>query len=431
MPGITAAQPLTFKAVWTDGNKHLADTTLEKITRCAFYIINRIITALVLPATLQSKESIQKINRRFEEKWQNSGDYENVFLRNNFSRVPIEVTTPNDAVIRGTFFKNVMAREGSPTVVFFQPNGMLYKQGTFDWVMEQAALQEFPYNFVFFDYRGCDGESYGPGSGKDLYLDGESIYQFVRDKLQVHPSAIHFYGFSLGGGVSSGVKEIHPECNGNYVNERSFVSILHAIANMVPNLLDRSPVALHERVKSVFAKAMTSIACAFVSLLNWNMPSAKAIENLKGKTLIVHHPKDELMKEEASLYRHFFERQTAPASGLISHLDLSRCKHGMRFYHGTPLPYFRTHEFNPASEVTKFLFSSNLSYEQRMAQIYRNSSSIDFRNKVHEAVASIFQGESSYWGSGEDACNNRNGLSLSDSHLAYAVYNVKMGVQNW
>lgn len=406
MPINSITQPITFKAVWTDKNRHLDENFVEKITRYTFFIINRIAASLILPSVQASVKYIEAVDVAFEERWTWGSNPDYNLLKNNFSPLPINITTPDNVAIKGTFFKNARATKTSPTVIFFQPNAALSKCGVFDWALKQAALQEIPYNFVYFDYRGCVTNPW-PRSAKDLYLDGESIYQFVKDELHVPSKDIHFYGFSLGGGISSHIKEIHSECTGRYVIDRSFTS-------------------LNETIRHVLGKVLAFVPILFVSLLNWNMPSAKAIENLQGKTLIVHHPKDELMGNDASLHRHFFEKQTPPPSGLISHLDLNRSKQTVEFYHGSPLACFITNELNPVGEIAKFLFCSDLSLEQRMVQIYRGSS-IEFQNKVHEAVAIRYQDGGWYWGSGADACNNRNGLSLNESELAIAVYDAKMG----
>lgn len=407
-------QPLAFKAVWTNENKHLEETYLETITKYALYLINRLTTALILPATLRHGVAIHAIDEYFRDEWASFP-----VLNKNFTKTPIEVTTPDNTVITGTFFKNNAATESSPTVIFFQPNATHSKQNVFAWVMQEAALREVPYNFVYFDYRGCDLLNNRPDSGKNVYLDGESIYQFVRDKLHVPAKDIHFYGYSLGGGVSLNVKKLHQEeATGRAVNERSYREINDVVANVI-----------NKRVPRFVAGVFTKIATFFVSLLNWNIDAASALENLKGKLLIVHHPEDELMHADASLYRHVFERAGVAPSPDVSQVDLSRAGFQEEaFLHGTPLPLFQwgTDPFKPTDEVSKFLFATNLSRDERLVQIYRNSTSQEFRNKVHAYVAMGYQNGGYYWGSGEDACNNRNGQSLSDSQLAYAVYSAKI-----
>jgi hypothetical protein len=397
--------PLTFKAVWTNENKHLDESLFEKATRYALFILNRLSTAIIVPSTRLSARNIEAINCRFETGWTHPVSAEEKLLKDNFRPVPIEVTTPDGIAIHGTFFKNTAATDSSPTVIFFQPNAIVSKHGAFDWILAQAALQEIPYNFVYFDYRGCGEKNNKPRSAKDLQLDGEGIYQFVKDKLRVPPKDIHFYGYSLGGGISANIKAMHKECTGNYVNERSFTAINEAMKNVLHRF----------------------IACAagVISLLNWNIKAAKAIENLKGKTLIVHHPQDELMKKGASLYRHIFEQRAASSFPEISHLDLSTSNRTPDFIHGAPLSFFSNEKFDPGAEVAKFLFSSALSKNQRMIQIFRHSS-LDFREKVYRVVARYDQNGGYYWGSGEDACHNRNGLSLSESQLAKAITLVKL-----
>ncbi len=409
------SQPLKFSAVWTDANKHLEEGFFDKITRCAFSILNNLVKGMVLPASRKSQEFIDQTNRTFELDWKDPIAPAERLLANQFRPTPLEVTTPDGAIIHGTFFKNNAATESSPTVIFFQPNAMLSKQGVFNWVLEQAALQEIPYNFVYFDYRGCAGSEDSAQRANKLSLDGDSIYQFVKDKLHVAANDIHFYGWSLGAGVSAKVKEMHQECDGRYVNERSFTSIIDTIKNIC------SRFTAYATLNRIIAYA----AGFFVSLLSWNIPSANAIENLKGKTLIVHHPEDELMQKEASLYRHFFQRTGVSPSSEISHLDLSVANKIPNFIHGADLNSFANEEFNPKAEIAQFLFGSNLSINQRMIQIFRSSSE-DFRNRVYQIVARNYQRGGYYWGSGADACYNRNGQSLTESQLARAIITAKM-----
>ena len=397
-------QPITFTASWNDANENFDETLLEKISRFFLGLINNIARASILPASTNGEAHIQDVADNFKWKWTVEDQF--LLLHNNFTPTPIEVTAPDGVKIRGTHFKNRAAQENSPTVICFQANGAISKQGVYDWMLNQAAIQEVPYNFVYFDYRGCgESEKIAARSAKDYYLDGESIYQFVRDKLHVPVSRIHFYGWSFGGGVSAKVKEVHPECDGNYVNERSFSSVNDVIKNAIGMILAK-------------------IAGVFISFLNWNIQSAQAFDKIKGKSLIVHHPDDELMKNQASLYRSIFEKGTTVSSE-IKEINLQRPSNPMEHIHGAPLAFFRTDSFNPEAEISQFLFSSNCTYNQRMVQIFRNSS-LNFRTKVYETVARLYQNGGFYWGSAEDACNNRNGLFLTEEQLARAVTTAKL-----
>ncbi|GEM_PF-1595745 len=401
----TSTTPLIFKAVWTHENRHLEETFIETVTKYVLYFINRLATATILPSTLRSRHIVDSMYQDFERNW-----IESPLMQKNFSKRPIEVTTPDNTLIKGTFFKSAAATESSPTVIFFQPNATHSQQNVFEWVLHEAGLREVPYNFIYFDYRGCDTLNNRPDSAKNLYLDGESIYQFVRDQLHVPSKDIHFYGFSLGGGIGVNVKKLHQEeATGRSVIERSYSTINDVVANII-----------YKRFTGCVASVFTQIATFYVSLLNWNIDSASALENLKGKLLIIHHPQDEMMHGRASLYRHVFERGVAPSSD-VKHIDLSRSGLQNVFYHATPLPQFSHRTFKPVEEVCKFLFSTNLSTEERLIQIYRNSTSQEFRNKVHTRVAELYQNGGYYWGSGEDACNRRNGQSLTDHQLARAI----------
>ncbi len=416
--------PITFQAQWFENNKHLAETFIEKITRSFLFCVNKLVMSLILPAAQISQERVKNIGNIFKEKW-NTHIGMHRFLNKNFTSRPIEVMTPDSVKLRGTFFKNVAASETAPTVIFFQPNAMLSKQGAFDWVLEQAALQEFPYNFVYFDYRGC-GESEGtPHSKKNLFLDGESIYQFVRDKLHVPSNAIHFYGWSLGGGVSSNVKEIHSGFESRYVNERSFNYIEYVVKNFLNDFIDRRFNFLSSCMKDTLSTGITWLAAFWLSLLNWKIESVKAIENLKGKTLIVHHPEDELMKNEASLYHSLFQRAISPLPH-IEELNLNRSPSSQSFFvHGAPLAAFADDNLNPEHEISKFLFASNVSFSERILNRFAVASS-QFRSQVFTRIAQEFQNGGLYWRSGEDAFYNRNGLSMTDAMRTQAIVRTKL-----
>lgn len=408
--------PITFQAKWHEHNKHLAETTLEKVNQFFFHWINKLIMRLVLPATQISQERVAAVTAMFNERW--SGEFiGSQLLNETFTPSPIEVTTPDGAILRGTHFKNAIASENAPTVIFFQSNAMISKLGAYDWVLKQAALQEFPYNFVYFDYRGC-GESKGtPCLDKNLFLDGESIYQFVRDKLHVPANDIHFYGWSLGGGVGPNVKEMHYLDESRSVIERSFTSIHSVVKNFLTDYVERFPW-IHSTIKVHLSSILTSIACFWISLLNWNIESTKAIKTLKGKTLIVHHPEDEFMKEEASLYNSLFQSRTAPLPQ-IEQLNLNRSSFRPSFVHGARLDRFATPYFNPENEISKFLFSSNSTFSERLLSRFAIASP-EFKNKVFRTISQL-QSFGSYWGSGEDAFYNRNGLSMSDEERVRVI----------
>jgi hypothetical protein len=413
-----------FQAEWNAQNKHLKETFLEKVARTVFFPINNLIARLVLQSTQAPASRVAETNNQFQSKWA-----EGRWLRTHFTPTPIEATTPDKVVLKGTFFKNVRAPENAPTVILFQPNNALSKEDTYDWLLTEAALQEFPYHFVCFDYRGT-GESKGtPHSKKDLFLDGDTIFQYVRDKLHIPENEIHFYGWSLGGGVASNVK--NPESLSRFVNERSF----NSIDNVVTNILKDNRLARNETLNTILHnKTLNTIIAKFAgfwtSFLNWNMESTKAIEKFKGKTLVVHHPRDEMMKGEASLYRSLFQRATAPPPRVSEH-NLERFFSFPDDIHGLPLEYFGSTngDDNAGHEVAKFLFGSNLSCQKRMLERFEAAPS-EFKNRVFAKIAACEQHGGLYWGSGADQFYNRNGLTMSDATRVNAIVSEKMSPSN-
>lgn len=64
-----------------------------------------------------------------------------------------------------------------------------------------AMLKRLGLGILAVDYRGY-GESGGTPSEPGLYRDAEAAYAYLRDSLDVPPSRIIFYGFSLGSAVA-------------------------------------------------------------------------------------------------------------------------------------------------------------------------------------------------------------------------------------
>lgn len=426
---ISQRQPITFHASWTDTNCHLQDSFMRKATRFTLGWINHIASQCILPAANKRPAEITRINEEFNTTWTNPPGLEDRFLAKQFTLQPLELTTPDNKKITGTFFKNAAATDSSPVVIFFQPNGTISKQDIFQWVMLQAALQEVPYNFIYFDYRGCAGsQDKAQSANGELPLDGDTVHQFARDHLHVPENDIHYYGWSLGGGAGVKTKALDiQKRGGRLVIERSFTSINDVVKNLSAQIVP-FPV-----IHRVFAYA----ACFFLSVLNWNIDSAKTLPTLKGKTLIVHHPDDSMMKEEASLHRRLFERNAAQTPTNISHIDLSQ---GNRVsdaddawirghIHGADLDFFneRSENFYPKQEIAQFLFDSPLPFNQRMIQVC-NRASPDFRNKVYGKVAELFQSNNHYLGSGEDAWHRRNGFALTEAQMARAVMIAKLDI---
>ncbi len=336
----TAISPITFQASWNRQNKHLQDNIFNRCSRFCLSIIQKIAIQQIIPAATFPLNQLEQINAEFERRWAAGQP-----LRNSFTPTPIEVTTPDGAKLYGTYYKHHAAQNNSPTVIFFQPNAALAKEGIYEWLLEQGAQQRIPYNFVSFDYRGCGSRENKPRSMKDLYLDGDSIYNFVRQNLGVPTHEIRFYSWSLGGGISAQVRKMHPECSGPFVTERSFSSLINIIKNIARK------IACGPLLTDVFARPILSI-------LNLNCDGTNALKKVKGKRLIVHHPNDQIMKGQASLYQSIFKKGVANSRDIKS-IDLSRSGQVSFNYHCEPVEHFVSASFNPVAEISQFLFQAN------------------------------------------------------------------------
>jgi hypothetical protein len=160
------------------------------------------------------------------------------------------------------------------------------------------------------------------------------------------------------------------------------------------------------------------------SVLNWNIDSIQAMEHLKGKSLIVHHPEDKLIGKKANLYHALFQRGLAP-SAKIQELNLSRYLNQPNNVHAAALYQFASDDLNPEHEISRFLFASPYSFSERILNQFAVSSQ-EFRHKVFSTIAQRLQDGGFYWGSGEDAFYNRNGLSITDKSRIQIIISAKL-----
>ncbi|MCX6991335.1 MAG: hypothetical protein NTX49_09800 [Chlamydiae bacterium] len=320
-------QTISFTAKWDASNSSLQDTVGCKINKICLYFLHRFAMGKVLPATRILQERVERSKITFADNQ----------LVNRFQRKPIEITTPDGVKLRGTFLQSSGCDASAPVVIFAQPNPMLHTEGAFYNILSDALDKGKQCNFILFDYREC-GESDGTAiMAKDLIVDGESIYQFARDELNVEPKDIHMMGWSFGGGVTAGVKAMHPECTGNYVNDRSFTGILETVYELLG--------------KGFLAK----IACVVLRFLGWEALNAgKALESLQGNALITYHPNDYLIRGAAQLRKSPYAIQPN-----IHILELQgQESDGIQNYHAHPLAIITQNNGRRAiEEVGEMLFS--------------------------------------------------------------------------
>ena len=326
-------QTISFTAHWDATNSSLQDTLAEKVSKFTLYYLHRLSIGLALPATGIPKEIVQECKTSFVQ---------SSFV-NQFERKPIEITTPDGVKLRGTFLQTPGCDTNAPVVIFAQGNNGLHTRGSFNTVLGYALDKGEKCNFILFDYREC-GESEGKAIlAKDLVVDGESIYQFARNELHVEPKDIQMMGWSLGGGVTARVKALHPECTGNYVNDRSFTGMIETVYEMFG--------------KRILAK----IACVLLRFLGWEALNAgNALESLRGKTLIAYHPNDRMIRDTAQLAKSPNASKENIQIFELHELDdiLDSAGNRIENYHCHPLSMITQNNGRKAiEEVGEFLFS--------------------------------------------------------------------------
>jgi hypothetical protein len=196
------------------------------------------------------------------------------------------VKTPDQVNLHATHFRHRHADANTPTIILYPSNMATTQHRVYRWLIERAHQRNAPCNFVVFDYRGVSKSEGEMNRIHDLVVDGDSIYQFVRDHLHVPPASISHYGWSLGGCVSAHVKGLHPESDaGTYISERSFASSRHVASSIIPRrlrpLLFWFPWAVHQQ--------------------DWNFTAP--YNNLRGRLVAVYHPNDDIIHDSSSFYR--------------------------------------------------------------------------------------------------------------------------------
>ena len=361
------SQIISFTAKWDTSNSYLQDTFGCKISKVCLYLFHRYAMGRVLPATRILNERVESSKSTFDDNR----------LINQFQRKPIEITTPDGVKLRGTFLQTPGCNPNAPVVIFAQPNPMLHTEGAFYNILSVGREKGNQCNFILFDYREC-GESEGTAiMAKDLVVDGESIYQFARDKLNVDPKDIHMMGWSFGGAVTARVKAIHPECTGNYVNDRSFTGIIETVYE----LLGRGMLA--------------KIACVILRFLGWEALNAgKALQTLQGKTLISYHPKDYLIKGSAQLANSPYVMQPN-----IRILELhGQESDGINNYHAHPLAIItQNNGLRAIAEIEEVLFLG-IPTSQERALAAREFSSLPTHTEPTSGSSEVDE-DSSEWDS--------------------------------
>ncbi len=391
---------MQFKSVWNSKNEKLKKNFSDKVRNIVFFPLQAIVRRIILPSSMYSNSPTNPLMLGFNTFWFGPITESNRFFRSYYTTSKIEVTTPDGVKLSGYHFKHKDARTNDETMIYCQPNGALCEMPSYSWLLASAALRQAPCNFVVFNHRGC-GQSQGTAQGgKDLVLDTDSILQHVTTKLKVPCNKVHFYGYSLGGGVSGELKAMHPEINGKYVNERSFASI-------------------HKVIKAFFSFILVrKTASLIVKKLGWNLQPSKTFQNIQGEKRIIFEGLDQVIPSRANLATSLLKKNLVSAREII---ELNSKEHKVHNPHCDPIEQYASHAgLMPMTQIADFLFGS-----QRPSRSHMESfiSLLTERRKemFFEFIAKSYQNGGHYFGSGQDAFYNRNGQSLTDAEAFGAI----------
>lgn len=311
---------MVFEAKWEPANIHLKSpvpnwcTKVSKVAYDLFSIVffplgfarligwslSFLAKKIVLPSAWFYSHQIIRLQQNFFNAFF-FGEVNpfNQRYRNHFTAEKHQVLTPDGALLDTTFFAHHQNAPDTRTILIFCSNSTFSQQAVYAWLMELAIAQGIICNFAVFDYRGVSNSEGNAKGTKDLLIDCDSIFQFLRDKKQIHPENIAIYANSLGGGLSAKIKEMRPELTGPYVNERSFSSLSAIFQAMTPILF-----------KPLFfwiPKALDK--------LGWDLNTNP--QKIQGPLLVIRHNDDPIIPKNAS-----FATAARKAGAVFEFVDL-------------------------------------------------------------------------------------------------------------
>ncbi|MBI3508134.1 MAG: hypothetical protein HY069_00645 [Chlamydiia bacterium] len=374
----TIAPQSVFHAKWDAHNRHLnlePPTLWEKVGRVVWNILSVLIPVILviraigwyvaylskkatLPSVHLSVEKLQKIRDLFNAYCDGPITDENRAFRQSYTVERHTVVTPDKVPLATLYFKHKKSTADTPTIIYYQPNMAISELAVHSWLFKEAIRTNTPINLVAFDYRDVYLSKNPQVTSEyfqrpeDLILDGEAIFQFVRDQLHVPAEQIRTYGWSLGGCISANVKALHQECTAPYVNERSFSST----ADVIRSYLKDHP----------FLRCFLFWFPCAIEAMKWNLVTP--IARVSGKPLIVYHPRDSTIKQAASCYelavqtrRRGFDAIRLEGQNV---LQLAEIMGFNMYHHATPLDQYRAEygtgvprSFSAVEEIAKYLFA--------------------------------------------------------------------------
>lgn len=211
-------------------------------------------------------------------------------VRKHYQLQPFQTVTEDGVTLCGTHFQDHRAATdpSTRTLIVFCGNGELYKIGSSAWLLKLLKDAAVPFNIVMFDPREC-GHSEGEAHAQGLVMDGEAIYQYVKQQLHMSEDKIDLCGFSLGAAIATLVKAQHPHTQGVLISNRSFQSLDHAVRG------------IFSRLAEPFAKVLGKIASKLRHYTGWNLDPLQAWKTITSPKMVICHAEDRVISHCASL----------------------------------------------------------------------------------------------------------------------------------
>lgn len=161
---------------------------------------------------------------------------------NDHRFISMKITTPDGEILDCGLY-NAYKTPSFDDVIFMYSHG---NRGWLDTILRNTTIDMLSkYGSIFvYDYRGY-GRSTGEPSDKGLFIDAMSCWKYLTEHLNIKPSNIILFGYSLGTSVSSNLLKQIVETNIKYDNnnnklpralilQNGFYNMRHIACEIVP-----------------------------------------------------------------------------------------------------------------------------------------------------------------------------------------------------
>ena len=215
-------------------------------------------------------------------------------LIEEFNGKEVYFQTENGDRINGVHFEGTEPK----AIIFLHGNGCFYETSGMKPLAWREALrraENIPH-LLLFNPRGT-GESSGTTQTHFVIEDFMIMFDYLVNECQVDPNHIAIGGHSMGGyfGLfgAAAIQQKYPTATINFISDRSLWDLRSRVAVKVES-------AGYSGWK---AAIVTSFISSAISNPNWTRDSAEALESLKGRVLIIYHPKDGVVLYEDSTHK--------------------------------------------------------------------------------------------------------------------------------